>query len=133
MPTTGASSHRASSRTSSSIQESKGLDAREITEALNQPILKEKPPPSGELFEEIADEKTPLFSRKNLSVKGGISQADMAHLIELFEHGKTFGSLIRVPEALAEKLPAIAQRVEDVIAHGGMLEKPAAKVAHAAD
>src|SRR5690606_39023875 len=105
-----------------SIQESKGLDAREITEALNQPILKEKLPPSGELFEEIADEKSPLFSRKNLAVKGDIAQADIAHLIDLFEHGKTFGSLIQVPEKLAEKLPAIAQRVEDVLAHGGMFE-----------
>lgn len=110
-----------------SIQESKGLDAREITDSLNQPILKEKLPPSGELFEEIADEKSPLFSRKNLAVKGDIAQTDIAHLIDLFEHGKTFGSLIRVPEKLAEKLPAIAQRVEDVLAHGGMFEAAAAR------
>lgn len=110
-----------------SIQESKGLDAKEITDSLNQPILKEKLSPSGELFEEIADEKSPLFSRKNLAVKGDIAQADIAHLIDLFEHGKTFGSLIQVPESLAEKLPAIAQRVEDVLAHGGMFEEAAAR------
>jgi len=110
-----------------SIQESEGLDAKEITEALNQPILKEKLPPSGELFEEIADEKSPLFSKKNLAVKGGIAQADIAHLIDLFEHGKTFGSLIQVSENLAEKLPSIAQRVEDVLAHGGMFEEATAR------
>src|SRR5690606_32813152 len=46
-----------------SIQESKGLDAKEITEALNAPILKTELPPSGELFEEIADEKAGLFSK----------------------------------------------------------------------
>jgi hypothetical protein len=109
-----------------SIQESKGLDAKEITEALNAPILEEKLPPSGELFEEIADDKAPLFSRKNLSVPGSVSQADVAHLIALFEHGKTFGSLIQVPEELAEKLSTVTQRVKDVICHGGMLEKPAA-------
>jgi len=110
-----------------SIQESKGLDAKEITEALNAPILMTELPPSGELFEEIAEEKSPLFSRKNLSVKGDIVQADIARLIDLFEHGKTFGSLIQVPEELADKLPAIAKRVDDVIAHGGMFEQSAAK------
>jgi hypothetical protein len=85
-----------------SIQESKGLDAKEITEALNAPL-------GGNV------------------AKGDISQADVAHLIDLFEHGKTFGSLIQVPERLAEKLPAIAQRVEGVIAHGGMFEQAAAR------
>ena len=60
-------------------------------------------------------------------VKGDIAQADVAQLIALFEHGKTFGSLIRVPENLAEKLPAIAERVEDVLAYGDMLEQAAAR------
>ena len=109
-----------------SIQESKGLDAKEITEALNAPIMMSELPPSGELFEEIAEEKSPLFSKKNLSVKGDISQADIARLIDLFEHGKTFGSLIRVPEDLAKRLPAIAKRVDDVIGHGGMFERATA-------
>jgi hypothetical protein len=40
--------------------------------------------------------------------------------------GKTFGSLIRVPEELAEKLPASAERVPNVLAYGGMLEQGAA-------
>jgi type II restriction/modification system DNA methylase subunit YeeA len=110
-----------------SIQESKGLDAQEITEALNQPILYEEPPPSGELFEEIVDEKAPLFSKKTMGVKGGVSQADVARLIELFEHGKTFGSLIRVPQSLDEKLPTIMQRVKHVLAHGGMFERATAR------
>ncbi len=111
-----------------SIQESKGLDAREITEALNQPILKEEQPPSGELFEEITDARSPLFSKKAMGAKGTVSQADVANLISLFEHGKTFGSLIQVPEPLSERLPTIAERVEAVIAHGGMFEKSAARM-----
>jgi hypothetical protein len=109
------------------IQDSKGLDAQQITEALNVPILKAAHLPSKYLFEEFEEERAPLFSRKNLSVKGDIAQADVAQLIELFEHGKTFGSLIRVPEELAEKLPAIAERVQDVLAYGGMLGQVAAR------
>jgi hypothetical protein len=109
------------------IQDSKGLDAQQITEALNVPILKTALLPSDYLLEELEEERAPLFSRKNLSVKGDIAQADVAQLIELFEHGKTFGSLIRVPEELAEKLPAIAERVQDVLAYGGMLGQVAAR------
>ncbi|MBA2116712.1 BREX-1 system adenine-specific DNA-methyltransferase PglX [Bremerella alba] len=110
-----------------SIQESKGLNAKDITDALNEPILIDEPPPSGKLFEEVADEKSPLFSRKNVSVKGDISQADVAHLIQLFEHGKTFGSLIQIPDTLSEKLSAIAKRIDDVAAYGEMFEQAAAK------
>ncbi len=107
------------------IQESKGLDAKEITEALNQPIFKGEAPPPKSLFEEIDDEKAPLFSRKNMSEPGQIPLTDVTQLIDLFEHGKTFGSLIQVPEKLAEKLPAIAERAEAVMTHGGMFEKAA--------
>ena len=109
------------------IQDSKELDAQQITEALNVPVLKTELLPSEYLFEELEEERAPLFSRKNLSVKGDIAQADVAQLIALFEYGKTFGSLIRVPGELVEKLPAIAERVEDVLAYGGMLEQAAAR------
>jgi type II restriction/modification system DNA methylase subunit YeeA len=37
----------------------------------------------------------------------GISRADVRMLAELFNHAITFGSLIQVPSALAEKLPAL--------------------------
>ncbi len=109
------------------IQESKGLDAREITDALNAPIFKGELPPSESLFEEIDDEKSPLFACKTLGEKGGIPQTDVKHLIDLFEHGKTLGSLIRVPESLAEKLPIMAQRADEAIARGEMFEKAAAR------
>jgi hypothetical protein len=109
------------------IQESKGLNAKEITETLNQPIFKGEAPPPESLFEEIDDENTPLFSRKHLSEAGHILLSDVAELIKLSEHGKTFGSLIQVPKKLATRLPMISERVEAVMEYGGMLEEPAAK------
>jgi len=102
------------------IQESKRLDAEKITIALNAPLLKTELPPPETLFEEMEEARAPLFSRKNLSVKGNIDKADVAQLINLFEHGKTFGSLIRVPGELAKKLPSIMERVQDVLAYGNM-------------
>jgi len=111
----------------SGIQESKGLDAREITVALNQPIFKGEAPPPESLFEEIDDDKAPLFSRKNLAEPGQIPLSDVAQLIDLFEHGKTFGSLVQVPENLAGKLPAIAQRVDGVRTSGGLFSQSAAR------
>jgi hypothetical protein len=109
------------------IQESKGFDAREITAALNAPILKEKLPPSQYLLEEIEDEENPLFSRKALSEKGHVSQADVATLLDLFEDAKTFGSLIQVPPRLAAKLPDIGRRAGDVAKHGDLVTQTAAK------
>jgi len=84
-----------------SIQESKGLDAADVTDVLNHPL-------------------------EDGSV-GNISQADVAHLIELFEHGKTFGSLIQVPASLAVNLRSLLQRVKDVAANGGLFEQGEAR------
>jgi type II restriction/modification system DNA methylase subunit YeeA len=39
----------------------------------------------------------------------GLKLADLSELKQLFEHSTTFGSLIQVPEGLAEKLPALKQ------------------------
>ena len=111
------------------IQESKGLDARNITDALNAPILKEKMPPSQYLLEEMEDEENPLFSRKAMSEKGHVAQADVATLLELFEDAKTFGSLIQVPPKLTEKLPSIEQRLRDVLQHGDLTHATAGVIA----
>ncbi|MEZ0175393.1 MAG: BREX-1 system adenine-specific DNA-methyltransferase PglX [Candidatus Reddybacter sp.] len=37
----------------------------------------------------------------------GLQQGDLTELKDLFEHATTFGSLIQVPDGLAEKLPAL--------------------------
>lgn len=55
-----------------------------------------------------------------------VSLDDVRGLLKLFEHGKTFGSLIRVPEGVADKLSAIALRAGDLLAHGNMFERAAA-------
>jgi hypothetical protein len=42
----------------------------------------------------------------------GLKLADLVELKQLFEHATTFGSLIQVPERLAEKLPALRRLSE---------------------
>ena len=42
----------------------------------------------------------------------GLQPGDLTELKRLFEHATTFGSLIQVPEGLAEKLPALKQLSE---------------------
>ncbi len=101
------------------IQDSKGLNAEDITHALNSPINKEDVPKEY-LFEEIQEEKDGLFSKKALAEKGHVSQADIAYLLELFENAKTFGSLIQIPPKLAAKLPEIEKRVDDVLKFGDL-------------
>ena len=100
--------------------ESKGMNAADITHALNSPILQEPSLPKEMLFEEIEEDKAGLFSKKSMGVKGQVSQADVAALVELFDDAKTFGSLIQVPSKLATKLPEIEQRLADVLKHGDL-------------
>jgi hypothetical protein len=42
----------------------------------------------------------------------GLKLADLVELKQLFEHATTFGSLIQVPDGLAEKLPALRRLSE---------------------
>ncbi len=102
------------------LQDSQGLNAADITHALNSPILKEPMPPKEMLFEDIEEEKAGLFGKKMMGEKGLVSQADIATLLDLFENAKTFGSLIQVPPKLATKLPEIEQRLNDVLKHGDL-------------
>jgi hypothetical protein len=101
------------------FQDSWGMDAAEITHALNAPINTEDVP-SVYLFEEIEEEKAGLFSRKALAEKGHVSQGDIATLLVLFENAKSFGSLIQVPPKLATKLPEIEKRLDDVLKYGDL-------------
>lgn len=89
------------------LQETAGLAAADITEALNEPVVTVELPPSDKLFEAHDD----LFSKANVGVEGDLAQADIAGLIHLFENAKTFGSLIRIPPKLMEKLPHVEERV----------------------
>lgn len=44
----------------------------------------------------------------------GLQRSDLTELKQLFEHTTTFGSLIRVPEGVAAKLPALQQLCEAI-------------------
>jgi hypothetical protein len=101
------------------LQEAKELNAHDLTQSFNEPVLTQELPPSGQLFERDDE----LFSKKNMAVAGELSQVDIAHLIELFQDAKTFGSLIQVPSQLAARLPAIVKRIELVSKRGEGLSR----------
>ncbi len=73
----------------------------------------EAPAPSGLLFETEDNlfTRTATVTAHNLQ-PSAYSLTDISELIKLFEHATTFGSLIQVPEGLAEKLPALKQLSE---------------------
>ena len=50
--------------------------------------------------------------RREWSCRIRAKPGDLTELKRLFEHATTFGSLIQVPEGLAEKLPALKQLSE---------------------
>lgn len=52
--------------------------------------------------------------------QGGVSLEDIAALVDLFRHGKTFGSLIQVPKALGAKLPQLEEAMKQVLASGDL-------------
>ena len=52
--------------------------------------------------------------------KGDIPESDITELVALFEHAKTFGSLIQIPEELVSKLPAIEVRLKKVEGSGDL-------------
>ncbi len=57
----------------------------------------------------------------------GIERASIKPLLELFQHAKTFGSLIQIPEALAHQLAAMATGLEKALAAGDLYAQQAAK------
>jgi hypothetical protein len=81
------------------FQSSRGMNAAEITHALNSP--------TGSIEE------------------GRVSQGDIASLLTLFENAKTFGSLIRVPPKVATKVSEIEQRLSNVLKYGDLTHAPA--------
>lgn len=99
-------------------------ETRLDTEALTKNLLKEKVirfAGENELFPDFKGQMA-------LSVvkRPEISRDDVIELIELFRHGKTFGSLITISESLAEKLPLFASLIKDKLQNGDMFEKTAA-------
>lgn len=110
-----------------SIKETKELDLREIVRTINAPLTEKDVDQSPASLEELQTAiETPLFvpqDRKKeiqLDEQEKLTVDDLKALLGLFEHGKTFGSLIRIPESLAKKLPAIAVRVNTAYTSGNL-------------
>ncbi len=106
------------------IQESKGLEN----------LL--RPAPSAEVGEaELAFADNDLFpktqtqfisAKPNQESPLAAIEPCLRELIKLFQHGKTFGSLIRIPIPLAEKLPLARQQIETMLSMGQLWENRAA-------
>lgn len=100
-----------------SIQESKGLDVEDIVTAINEPLTAKDVSDSPRSMEELQDSvEVPLFVKSHpakisLDDEEKLTVDELKALLGLFEHGKTFGSLIRIPDNLAEKVPAMAERI----------------------
>lgn len=101
-----------------SIQESKGIKVEDILIAINEPLTSKDVTASPKSMEELQDSiEVPLFASKPteriaLDPEEKLTVDDLKTLLALFEHGKTFGSLIRIPKELAMRLPAMARRLE---------------------
>ena len=57
----------------------------------------------------------------------GIAQADLKELLDLFEHVSTFGSLIQVPEELAQKLPDLETKLKNALGSGDIFAQQSAQ------
>jgi len=101
------------------FEDSQGINASDVTHALNSPINKDDVPSEYPL-EEIQQGKDGLFKDKVLVERGHVSQTAVASLLDLFEKARTFGSLIQVPSELAAKLPHIEERLDYVLEHGDL-------------
>lgn len=103
-----------------SIQSSDGIDAKELAEVLLKP-RRQRLVDSNELFPEterqqtLAEEYKPAVSKDNVS-----------RLLELYKNGKTFGSLISIPDELAKTLSAIDKTAAKVRGVGDLFADEAA-------
>src|SRR5262249_36072565 len=106
------------------FQESRGMNADEITRALNSPLNAENGSREHP-FAEIKEEKAGVFSQKALTDKSHISYDDVASLLRLFENAKTIGSLLQVSPKLSAKFSEIERRLNDVLKRGDLVHAPA--------
>ena len=70
-------------------------------------------------------ERLDAFSQDLAST--GIAQADLRELLDLFEHASTFGSLIQVPEKLAQNLAELETKLNTALASGDIFAQQSAQ------
>ena len=102
------------------IQESRGLDGGEIARAMLDG--KNADAVSGRAGQR---ELFPVAAQQDIHFenKAAVLEQNIDALLGLFENGKTYGSLITIPEEIAEKLPFIGQRVEECLRDGPELSR----------
>lgn len=99
------------------IQQSTGLPDEEMALAIINAAIQIE---GGEAFH-----SGQLFGGGQLATQhsSGLTVLDLRKLIQLFEHGKTFGSLIRVPDGLKTKLNKIIEMLVSVRSLGDDLSQ----------
>lgn len=99
------------------IQDSQGVDDEVMAEAVMQAAIRLE---GGEALG-----NGDLFGGGALATvhSSGLQVRDLRELIRFFEHGKTFGSLLMVPETLAGKLAKLEELLNAVIAGGDSLAR----------
>lgn len=100
------------------IQESNGLDADKIAQAL-LPDGKFELVPTDDLLPETLSQPTLAAQEKSSVDKNGIEE-----LIALFTDAKTFGSLISVPDQVIDKLPALEAALASPISRDLIKRQP---------
>ena len=102
------------------IQESKGLDSLLTPDTGAAVAAGELPFTDSDLFPDTQKQFTLSKPAKGSPLTA--VEPCLRELIKLFEHGKTFGSLIRVPPNVAAQLPTARQHIEAMIATGQLWE-----------
>jgi hypothetical protein len=106
------------------IQESKGLENLLRPDPAPAKGAGELPFADSDLFPQTDKQLT--LTKPNQESPLAAVEPCLRELINLFEHGKTFGSLIRVPPKLTAQLPAARQSIEAMVAKGQLWEHRAA-------
>ena len=102
------------------IQESKGLESLLTPGPAAAAVAGDLPFTDSDMFPDMQKQLT--LSRPAKGSPLAAVEPCLRGLIKLFEHGKTFGSLIRIAPSIAAQLPAARQSVEVMIAKGQLWE-----------
>jgi type II restriction/modification system DNA methylase subunit YeeA len=125
-----------------SLQESKGLDADVLTRALQLPSHSREELPrhsreggnpeaarntSGFCDDDLFPGTHPQISLGESSAANTAGDPAIAALIATFEHAKTFGSLIQIPQTLISQLAVLAEKLQLARQNGDLYAKAAAQ------
>jgi type II restriction/modification system DNA methylase subunit YeeA len=118
-----------------SLKESKGLDSRELTAAL-QWSVGNTPFVAGNTLASALSKSNGSFATGQqlglgessaLNMSAGRLQALVGSLIATFSYAKTYGSLIQIPNELSVQLPILAEQLKLALQDGDLYGKAAAQ------